>query len=251
MRDAWIKHNRALTHIQELNTACAEFVGADPKPYNIAVEFEAESGCYVARFLELRAPDLQLGAIVGDIAHNLRSALDLSAWQLAIQHTRKAAKENRGLVSFPLTRSNKRFRAHDAVPFFSERALAVIEGLQPYDSPDRKNLEALSWLSTLSNADNHRVATGSFADPDLSGVTYHVEDGQIRSVEDLTEPGTAIEPGAPIAHVAVDGPKVRVKGEPTPKVIFTSGSAQFGLTAIMEMFSIVEYALTELGGAFS
>ena len=251
-RDAWIKHNRALRHIQDLNAACSAFINGDPKPYSIAVEFETDPGCHVARFYELRETDLQLGAAVGDIAHNLRSALDVIAWQLAIQHNRSAAKRNRRHITFPITRDEPTFRKHDLLGFVSDRALAVIESLQPYDRPDRAHLEALRNLSSLSNADKHRIATGCFSSVSFAGVGYSADPG-ITHVQGLTVAGMAIESGAPIAHITVSGPpktKVSVQGEPTLQILFAIDNAQFGPLLLMAMFVGVQHALTQLGAAF-
>jgi hypothetical protein len=252
-RDAWIKHNRALSHIQNLNAACAEFIGGDPKPYYIEVGFETEPGCHVARFIELREPDLQLEATVGDIAHNLRSALDVIAWQLAIQHNHKAANRNRRHITLPLARDEPTFRKHHLLGFISDRALTVIESLQPYNRPDRSHLEALGFLSTVSNADKHRIATSTFANLSFSGISYKPATGSILSIDDLTKPGMPIESGAPIARIIIDGPpqtKVRVQGEPSLQILFSSGREQYGPLVVMAIFSAVQYALTQLGAAF-
>jgi hypothetical protein len=253
MRDAWIKHNRALTHIQALTAACGAFVRSKPKPYDIPVKFEMDTGCHVARFVELRAPDVQLGATVGDIAHNLRSALDITAWQLAIQNDREAAHANQRSITFPLARNRDAFHAHKALPYFSEPAQTTIERLQPYDRPDRQNLEALAWLSALSNADKHRVATGCSIALDLDSVTYQAENRRRCVVEDLTQPGVPIESGTPIARLTINGPpqtKVRVEGEPTLQIQFASSLGRFSSVTVATMFSVVGYALTELASVF-
>jgi hypothetical protein len=252
-RDAWIKHNRALRHIQDLNAGCDAFIRGDPKPYCIEVGFETEPGCHVARFMELREPNLQLGATVGDIAHNLRSALDVIAWQLAIQHNRKAASRNRRHITFPITRDGPTFRKHHLLGFISDRALVVIESLQPYERPGRGHLEALRFLCTVSNADKHRIATGTFTSLGFTGISYVPESGSVLSVQDLTEPGMAIESGAPIANITIDGPpqtKVRVEGEPSLQILFSGGREQYGPLVVMAMFSTVGYALEQLGLAF-
>ncbi len=72
LRDAWVKHARALDHIQALNAACGEVVWGQPKAYRIDVAFEPDAECHVARFVQLGSPDARLGAMVGDVAHNLR-----------------------------------------------------------------------------------------------------------------------------------------------------------------------------------
>ena len=254
MRDAWVKHERALGHIQALNAACGRLVGAEPRPYRLAVAFEPDAECHVVRFLELRSPDAQLGAIVGDVAHNLRGALDAAAWQLAIRHDRKAAKASRRLVAFPLCRGEKAFRRQETLQFFSEHALAVIERLQPYDRPGRRHLESLRLLAALSNADRHRVVAGCFASLDFSGVSYHPEAGSVELVEDFTRPGRVLMGGAPVACVTVEGASetsVHVQGEPTLQVAFATSKVQFGPAAIMAMFATVENALIQLGLAIA
>lgn len=253
LRDAWIKHNRALRHIKELNAECTKFLSGDPRPYLITVEYETDAGCHVARFVQVKEPDPELGAIVGDIAHNLRSALDVTAWQLAIEHDRKAAKANRRLITYPLTSDERAFMRHDMLPYISDRALAVIESLQPYERGDRDHLQALRWLSIISNADKHRIATGTFASVGFGTIQYVPEGADSYVVKYLGTMGMDIESGTPIAHIEVDGPpqtKVRVEGEPTLHVRFDAGSGHLGTLGVMTVFTTVEHALTQLGAAF-
>lgn len=188
LQDAWTKHARALRHIQELNAACGRLIWGEPKPYRVTVAHEDDAECHVARFVELCPPDPALGAMVGDIAHNLRGALDAAAWQLAVAHDRKLAKADRRRVAFPLARGEKAFRRHDALTFFSDDARWVIERVQPYHEPSRRHLEPLRLLSTLATTDTHRVVSGHFASLDFSGVVYRPDDCGVISVEDFTRP---------------------------------------------------------------
>jgi hypothetical protein len=249
LRDAWVKHGCALRHIQALNAACGELVEAEPRPYRLTIAFEADADCHVVRFRELCPPDGALGAMVGDVVHNLRSALDAAAWQLAMRHDRKAAKASRSDVLFPLSRGEKAFRRHRALRFFGERALAAIERLQPFDRPGRRHVEALRLLAVLSNVDRHRVISGCFASLDFGGVRYRPESGSVHLVEDFTRPGGVLVGGAPVACVTVAGAPetiVHPEGEPSLQVAFRTSKAQFGPAAIMAMFATVEYALVQL-----
>jgi hypothetical protein len=104
-------------------------------------------------------PPDRLGLIVGDLAHNLRSALDVAAWELAVDHDEQAALDRFWRVQFPLASDQALFRKHKALPFFSERARSALEAHQPFKAGN----VALGWLQSLSNADKHQVTTFSFA----------------------------------------------------------------------------------------
>ncbi len=155
-------------------------------------------------------------------------------------------------MAFPLSRGEKAFRRHDTLAFFDERSRWLIERLQPYHQPNRRHLEALRLLATLSNADQHRVAAPSFASLDFSSVTYHPDGGRVLSVEDFTRPGKVLVGGAPVACVTVDeGAQARVwaDGEPALQVAFSISKTQFGPAAIVAMHATVEQVLIRLGVA--
>jgi hypothetical protein len=65
--------------------------------------YDSDTGSIETRFLGKPSPPPRIGAIVGDVVHNLRSALDVAAWRLAIVHDEAAARKERNQVSFPLT----------------------------------------------------------------------------------------------------------------------------------------------------
>jgi hypothetical protein len=104
-------------------------------------------------------PPDRLGLVVGDLAHNLRSALDVAAWELAVDHDEPAALDRFWRVQFPLSSDRAEFRKHKALPFFSERVHSALEAHQPYKAGN----VALGWLQSLSNADKHQVTAFSFA----------------------------------------------------------------------------------------
>lgn len=156
--DSWTKLARGKEHLAALSQACGAYLDTGPE---ITVEMynDPETGSVETRFLGEPSPPTRIGAIVGDVVHNLRSALDVAAWQLAIANDEAATHQERSQVSFPLTRCAEEFKKpHRSLKFFSKPAREVIERLQPY----QPSMDALSWLRDLSNADKHRVATFSF-----------------------------------------------------------------------------------------
>jgi hypothetical protein len=154
LEDSWTKHARGTEHLGALVRECDEYLRA--MVASAEMIRDQETGEMEVR---LRGdPPPRLGAIVGDVAHNLRSALDVAAWQLAIANDEVAARRRSNAVQFPLTRTAEIFKDHSAVTFFSDSTREVIESLQPY----RLNMEALGWLRDISNSDKHRIATFSF-----------------------------------------------------------------------------------------
>lgn len=251
LRDAWIKHNRALEHLQSLNEACESYVERDPRPYWVEVHYEALPSCHIASFRYTKPPEARLGAIVGDIVHNLRSALDVSAWQLALQNDADAAQGNPRRVAFPLTTSEEAFSGHGALGLFSERGREVLERLQPYECPDRDDLQALRWLNAMSNADKHRVTTTAFGAVDLATVRFRTN-VPLKAVG-LILYGDEIKAGAPIARIEVDGPPnthVYVDGHPKVQILFGTDLGRIGRAGLAAMFKTVEYVLNELGVAY-
>ena len=67
-------------------------------PYSVIVaEFDEKAGHYHLR-IQGGSPSFpdEWGVLIGEIAHNLRSALDLLAWQLATDRTAELLAGHRG-----------------------------------------------------------------------------------------------------------------------------------------------------------
>jgi hypothetical protein len=80
---------RANEHGKALNEAIDEFT--ERHPYAVVHDFKPEINYYVVRFKVREWPDPAWSPILGDIVHNMRSALDHLAWQLAIRNERNPA----------------------------------------------------------------------------------------------------------------------------------------------------------------
>jgi hypothetical protein len=171
-------------------------------------EPDAETGHVSIGFEIEPSPPSRLGAIVGDIAHNLRSSLDVAAWQLALAKDETAARRQPYKIDFPLAETAERFRKHKLRDFVSDRAWLLIERLQPY----QPSMEALGWLRHLSNSDKHRIATFSFA-------------------------GMTMNPA---------GQQVGVSSFSSPHLLFGADGGHIGVTGLHAIASAVEFALHEL-----
>src|SRR5688572_1441682 len=79
---AYIKIERAKEHVQDLETEITAFLGREP--YRIVRQDDANTGEQTYRVLVSEDGPLRWGAIIGDVIHNLRTALDHLACQLVL-----------------------------------------------------------------------------------------------------------------------------------------------------------------------
>src|SRR4051812_34275197 len=102
-----LKLDRAIEHLEALRVECAGYLNEEPKPYFVAVKFEADEGCHVARIFirEGHEPPDRIGLIAGDLFNNLRSALDHLVWDLACSEHPEAEISKPGVrkrIYFPV-----------------------------------------------------------------------------------------------------------------------------------------------------
>jgi hypothetical protein len=109
-------------------------------PIKLVARFNILSAAHLV-YAQGPRPPLYLGLILGEIIHDLRSALDHLAWHLAIQHTEPALVARRGVmnaIQFPISRSENALRNHramrysgaDAVPKSRHCSLTTILSLR-------------------------------------------------------------------------------------------------------------------------
>ena len=155
-----LKLSRALNQIQSLERDTLAFIH-QKQPYGVRVQFDRSTGIVTVRAEIAYSPDPMWGVLIGEIVHNLRSALDHLVWELVIKHTGKPpnlpAKQQ-----FPVFLTEKGNQAFDGrgVPVMlkdvSSQAVELIRKEQPFGTGE--GIKSPLWhLSELSNADKHRT----------------------------------------------------------------------------------------------
>lgn len=179
------KLDRAKTHFQALNKSIGAFKRSKTHDF-VVTKFDPNTGEKVVNLRILKEPkNPEWGLILGDMAHNLRSALDHLVWQLVILNDEKPRRQNQ----FPIIGAEKEY--WEVPPNHSEsvrdRMLAgvaedhraFIDMVQPFNAlghlaeGGRTSLSMLSWIS---NADKHRVIHAGFVlteepSPELFDIT--------------------------------------------------------------------------------
>lgn len=115
---------------------------------------------------------MEWGLVLGDIFHNLRSALDHAAWELVNAGQWPAAtlsKRQQDSIAFPICTTRKAFNeairspanpkdTSRKLPGLRREQLAVIRKVQPYLLGERRtDRHPLLALHYLSNRDKHRT----------------------------------------------------------------------------------------------
>lgn len=98
---------------------------------------------------------MRLGLILGDLVHNLRSALDYAAWEAATDESR--ATDPRA-IQFPIYMERRGFtnKARALRRQYPEAIVDFLDECPPYHTPDEL-LHPLAVLQALSNGDKHQV----------------------------------------------------------------------------------------------
>lgn len=147
----------ARKHLDALDAEIESFVQSDT--YAAAIHYDAKQGCYVARIKVGRGLPEHWSLMVGDIVHNLRSALDSLVYALALKHSGPPTEQEARSIQFLIADTQGEFVHPNRARLLSRvspAAKAAIERLQPYHREDARFKHTLSVLRDVSNVDKHR-----------------------------------------------------------------------------------------------
>jgi len=164
LNDPRLKLRRADKHLNAIKVAIDRFIAS--KPYFFVLETAPKLPNYsiVARVRHL--PDEEWGLIIGDFAHNARSALDLLVYQLS---QLPLDDNGRFYLEFPIFDEVEGYmnKVQRCLAGVAPEHIAIIEDSQPYKGLKGSHNDALGILRAINNADKHRIinvvgAVGSF-----------------------------------------------------------------------------------------
>lgn len=216
------KIERAKKHSADLTTSIASWAATNP----IQARCELRDGRMGYRLVQLDystpPPLTDWGLMLGDYAHNLRSALDNLAFALArLQHD---PPDRPATISFPIYFDASKFRQYGkrSIDRLPSQAAAVVERIQPYQQ-DGGNKEGtpeqdpLLFLQELNNADKHRVPSVLLVAPDNLSHEHEIEfrsDGEAQQNVplDVTAWAGPLAPGTVLYEMRTKHPLATVKG---------------------------------------
>ena len=144
-------------HIASLDNEIGTFFGGGGYSFGSDFDQETEDHVVTLRITE-EAPLLRWSPMVGDVLHNLRSALDYLIYQLAIEGSGQDPPPNYRELQFPIFTREDGNRGYDRlapkqIKGVPGPAQALLKTVQPFDDPS----DPLWTLRELSNADKHRT----------------------------------------------------------------------------------------------
>jgi hypothetical protein len=192
LEEAWLKLRRGKEHLYMLEMETRKFWDSDS--HAVVYEYNVEESKNLLRFKLLKAiPQHSWGLILGDVVHNVRSALDYIIWRLAGSDLADRTS------MFPIClseddwkRAQWRFQKR---PIHAD-ALAYIRSLQPYTRPDPRR--AILWLlQELDARDKHKL---------ISMTRSVAQTARFRGTGELTVPYEAVEGALKDGTVLVEYP---------------------------------------------
>jgi len=144
-----LKVDRAKRHLADFEAALQAFFAE--KPYELVSNPDMQTGEVVYRIKVHKCLPDELSIIVGDVVHNLRSALD----QMVCALVRANGQQVTGGNAFPILGSAKSFEERSSVKLknVSFKAARFIRRLKPYQGGNAP----LWMLSELDNMDKHNA----------------------------------------------------------------------------------------------
>lgn len=153
-----LKLARALDEIKALDQEVVHFIKTPPCPYRPALDFNVDTRIITFDVHIEKTPDPMWGVRIGEVIHNLRSALDHIIWELVILTTGgPPALPTKN--QFPIFESKEGFDGRGIDQFLRgvrQDAVELIRSEQPYFTGEKRN-SPLWHLHELSNADKHRT----------------------------------------------------------------------------------------------
>lgn len=216
--DPGLKISRAGKHLKGLQHEVERFL--DSHPYGVIAELDEKTGKYILRVKINAEPPVEWGLVIGDIAQNLRSALDHLIWQLCLLQTSKPHKR----ADFPIFLKPGDYN-DTRISQLTPQQKAVIEGLQPYHGSNPAS-HPLWILHEINNADKHRLIQLASGILEFKGLGINELWGY--NIIDLNVGGGLVEDGTQIADFTLvqTDPKARVHMNPdfAFEIVFGKGS---------------------------
>lgn len=169
---AWLKWGRAVVHAQTLQ-AHLNAIGTDEgdePTLAVRADYQPKRHGFAVIITDIDPMPPIWGLLLGDIANNLRSALDQIAWAVVTRGRtppETLSEGRRRQIYFPISKERDGFNAalSSKLPGATRADIARVRRYQPYHHPSRARWSALLQLAEVNAGDKHRTIQPVWAIP--------------------------------------------------------------------------------------
>ena len=236
-----LKVERALYHLKELEGSVDEWLERDA--YTLREKPQAESGKKILSIEPLESVPSHFQLLIGDFVHNLRSAVDLLAFDLAWTGSRgpmrRLVAEN---SEFPVfwKRAPRESELRQRIGAIDPAAQTIIKSLQPHNRPMGYATDELWMLDQLWNFDKHRGLPLTLLAVVSYGIGRPGESFLIESLEMIG--GGPVSRETDLLRYSIQG-NVDVKRIPKVGIAFGQGTPTPGVAVLPLLTSIKDYVV--------
>jgi len=214
----------------------------DPPWHSIYIDFTAP-------------PPPRFSIMAGEVAHDLRSALDHLAWREAVECIGlEEAEGNAGVIAFPLAKDPSDFKSLQTPKYVGKDARAIMRRHQPYVGTQEQRPLGLGLLHWFNRLDKHRaVHVTAVGAPrlfmmDSLKITY-THGARIEAVEPRLQMGQRLVGETEVVRVrfTAGGPDPKVEMHRTPPLNPSFGEPPdpLGRATVVETIEQVRAVITD------
>jgi len=166
------KIERAYEHRNALESELVPVLSGERHQIQLSAKLDPDTGNHVFRVASMpESFRRRVAVIVGDLVHNLRSALDQLAWQLVLDYSGRPTKRGEiKRIKFPIETDSQRLTRTHTFNKVSPSDQTLLDRAQPYNGLDDPKLHGLTILEELSNRDKHQTLNPSLVVTNRGGV---------------------------------------------------------------------------------
>jgi hypothetical protein len=220
---AWLKWGRAVVHAQTLQ-AHLDAIGTDEgdePTLTVRADYQPKRHGFAVIITDIDPMPPIWGLILGDIANNLRSALDQLAWAIVTRGRKPPAtlsKGQRRQVYFPICKDRDEFNAalSSKLPGATRADIARVRRYQPYHHPSRARWSALLQLVEINTSDKHRTIQPVWAIPITTDIEVTYQQDCVLSRRETTGKRKALQVDTELGlvHARKTGPDPHIEVVP-------------------------------------
>lgn len=157
LNGSFAKLKRARKHIQSLRREVTVFL--NHRPYTARFEKDSRAGIIrlVARASKFSEPPIDFALLAGEVAHQLRSALDHAVYDLcSLRYSRPPTYRRTQFPIFDTLAEYEKARRR-MIKDIPRSASSLIKRVQPYHRKTAIREDPLWMLHDLNNTDKHRL----------------------------------------------------------------------------------------------